>query len=192
MVSLKDIQTIYINHGSTALHVSSYDGEDLKTSFIAYDDGPGIKLDKSKSELNISLKSDISRMLNLKDKPELFVQIPSQYEGRVIIKGSSGQVNIQDTNAETLEVRGKSGNITMDFSEIKNHIDISATSGNVLLKLERKDSNANWHLQTSSGKRSIAFPLDNHTFTNKKTEGQTGDGTYSVQMKTSSGNITVK
>ncbi|WP_051217458.1 DUF4097 family beta strand repeat-containing protein [Paenibacillus assamensis] len=192
MVALKDIHTIYINHGSTALHVSSYEAEDLKASFIASDDGPGIKLHKSKRKLNISLKSDIRRMLNLREKPELFVQIPSQYEGRVIINGSSGQVNIQDTNAELLEVRGKSGNITMDFSEIKNHIDINATSGNVLLKLKTTDSDASWHLQTSSRRRSIAFSLDNHTFTNQKTEGQTGDGTYSVQMKTSSGNITVE
>ncbi|MBD8497287.1 DUF4097 family beta strand repeat-containing protein [Paenibacillus arenosi] len=192
MVSLKDIHTIYINHGSTALHVSSFEAEELNASFIASDDGSGIKLDKSKSELNISLKSDIRRILNLREKPELFVQIPAEYKGRVIINGSSGHVHIQDTNAELLEIKGKSGNITMNFLGIKNHIDISASSGNVLLKLKRKDSDARWLLQTSSGKRSIAFSLDNHTFNNKKTEGLTGNGTYSVQMKTSSGNITVE
>ncbi|MCM3786144.1 DUF4097 domain-containing protein [Neobacillus mesonae] len=191
MISLNDIETIYINHGSTTVYVSSFEEQDLQTSLISNDNGPGIEFDKNKSELKISLKSDIRRLFNVGDMPELYVHIPSGYDGEIILNGSSGQVNIGDVDAANLKVKGKSGNVTMDLVEINNNINVSVTSGNVILNLRTTNTDAEWLLQSSSGKRSVAFTLDDHKLTNQKTTGQTGNGTFLVHIKTSSGRIEV-
>ncbi|MFD1134540.1 DUF4097 family beta strand repeat-containing protein [Paenibacillus urinalis] len=75
---------------------------------------------------------------------------------------------------------------------MRSNIDVEASSGNVTLQVENKDMDAEWQLQSNSGKRSVALPFDQDVFTNRKTSGQTGKGTYSVNIKTSSGNIIVE
>lgn len=47
-------------------------------------------------------------------------------------------------------------------------------------------------LQSGSGRRSVAVPLQDRNESNRKTEGRTGDGEFEVRLKTSSGNISIK
>lgn len=192
MMSLYGIDTIHIDHGSTTVHVSTADVAELEASLLMHDNGPGVLFDKERRNLKIRLKSDVRRVLNIGQMPELFIRVPIGYEGKIIVDGSSGHVNINDLYAEELDIRGKSGNISLDYTEITNEIKVSVKSGNVLLKLENTDSNVHWLLQTGSGRRSVAIPLENRQQTSRKTEVRTGDGSFNIQIKTASGNITVK
>ncbi|MFF3924799.1 DUF4097 domain-containing protein [Paenibacillus lactis] len=192
VISLHQIDTIHIRHGSTTLHVSATQDEELGASLIADDRGSGISFENHKGKLTIDLNRDVARLLNLGNMPELQIRIPEEFNGKVSVAGSSGQVHIKDWNAGELEVRGKSGGIAMSFSEILNPVNVTATSGNVRLTLDRPDAHVNWLLESSSGKRSVTFPLNNHEHTKRETLGQTGNGSTPVRIKTSSGSITVK
>lgn len=192
VIALQNIQTIQIDHGSTTLHILDSESDKLEASLIMHDDGPGIAWDIDQNRLDISLKSDVARMLNIGEMPELYIRIPAEYDGRLIVEGSSGKVRIQDWNAGELEVRGTSGSIKVNIPEIRNSVKISATSGDVHLTLERSFSNAHWLLESGSGRRSVTFSLEEHEHTNRTTTGRTGDGSHQVHLKTSSGNIKVE
>ncbi|XID96202.1 DUF4097 family beta strand repeat-containing protein [Paenibacillaceae bacterium WGS1546] len=138
------------------------------------------------------LKSDIGRMLNIGKMPRLIIRIPSNYEGKVTVDGSSGNVKIKNLNARKLDIKGSSGNVSLDYSEISSDIDVSVKSGNIRLNLEDKNSSIQWLLQSGSGRRSVAIPLENREQSNRKTQGQTGDGSFHVRLQTTSGNITIQ
>jgi len=190
-VSLKGINNIYIDHGSTTVEVESADIESVEASWLN-NNGPGIVIDKEKEHINIRLKSDFRNIVNIGKMPQLSLRIPANYEGKVTMDGSSGNVKIKNMDTQKLDIKGKSGNVSLYYLEINNDIDVSVKSGNVLLTLEDKDSNVNWVLQSGSGKRSVAIPLEDSKQSNRKTQGQTGDGSFTVQLQTTSGNITVK
>ncbi|WP_159883409.1 DUF4097 family beta strand repeat-containing protein [Paenibacillus puerhi] len=109
-----------------------------------------------------------------------------------MIEGSSGSVKIKNLNTNKLDIKGSSGNVSLDYLEINGDINVSIKSGNLLFNLEDKDSNIHWLLQSGSGRRSVAIPLENRQQNNRKTQGQTGDGSFNVQLQTTSGNITIK
>jgi len=190
-VSLKGIDSIYIDHGSTTVEVESADIESVEASWLN-NDGPGIVIDEEKETIHIRLKSDIRQIVNIGKMPQLSIRIPTSYEGKVTIDGSSGNVKINNLNTSKLDIKGKSGNVSLDYLEINHDIYVSVKSGNVVLNLEDKDSNVNWLLQSGSGKQSVAIPLNNREQSNRKTQGQTGDGSFNVQLETTSGNITIK
>ncbi|MEF7439559.1 DUF4097 family beta strand repeat-containing protein [Paenibacillus lautus] len=75
---------------------------------------------------------------------------------------------------------------------MNNDVDVSATSGNVNIQLDEETPDATWMLQSGSGRRSVAVPLQDRNESNRKTEGRTGDGEFEVKLKTSSGNISIK
>ena len=189
--SLNGIETIYINHGSTTVYLHSGETDELQTSFVSNDNGPGVNIDTTKNQLKLSMKSDIRRLFNIGAMPTLHVYIPSAYKGKVVVEGSSGRVHVTDLEVIELDIRGKSGNVSMDFLDIKTNINVSVSSGNVNLSVRNKDTDANWLLQSNSGKRSVAFTLDHHSSTRKKTSGQTGKGSFIVDISTSSGNIRI-
>jgi len=188
-VSLKGINNIYIGHGSTTVEVESADIESVEASWLN-NNGPGIVIDKE--NINIRLKSDFRNIVNIGKMPQLSLRIPANYEGKVTMDGSSGNVKIKNMDTQKLDIKGKSGNVSLDYLEINNDIHVSVKSGNVLMNLEDKDSNVNWVLQSGSGKQSVAIPLNNSKQSNRKTQGQTGDGSFNVQIETTSGNITIK
>ncbi|MDR0268004.1 DUF4097 family beta strand repeat-containing protein [Paenibacillus sp.] len=187
-VSLKEIENIHIDHGSTTLIVESADIESLE----ALSNGPEIVIDKEKDNIKIRLKSDIRNIVNIREMPQLSVRIPNNYESKVTVDGSSGNVKIINLSTQKLDIKGSSGNVSLDYLQINSDINISVKSGSVLLNLEDKDSNINWLLQSGSGRRSVSIPLNNSQRSNRKTQGQTGDGSFNVRLQTTSGNITVK
>lgn len=192
VIALTDIETIHIDHGSTTLHVLETDAEELEASLIMHDDGPGIAWDKRKDRLTISLNRDVTRLLNLGRMPELYVRIPAGYDGKLLVEGTSGQARIRDLHAGELEVKGKSGNIELTYPEINHPVKVTVSSGNVHMSLGSSGSDVNFMLESSSGRRSVAFPLEDHENTKRKTKGRIGDGSYPVHIKTSSGNITIE
>ncbi|MEO4053770.1 DUF4097 family beta strand repeat-containing protein [Solibacillus sp. CAU 1738] len=188
---LKEVKNIYIDHGSTTVEVESADIELVEASWLN-NNGPGIIFDEEKEQINIRLESDFRNIINIGKMPQLSVRIPTNYEGKVTIEGSSGNVKIKNLNTQNLYIKGKSGNVSLDYLEINNDINVSIKSGNVLLALEDKDSNVNWVLQSGSGKQYVAIPLEDSKQSNRRTQGKTGDGSFTVQLQTTSGNITVK
>ncbi|WP_339222219.1 DUF4097 family beta strand repeat-containing protein [Paenibacillus sp. FSL W7-1332] len=59
------------------------------------------------------------------------------------------------------------------------------------IQLDEETPDATWMLQSGSGHRSIAVPLEDRKESNRKTEGRSGDGQHEVKLKTSSGNISI-
>lgn len=190
-VSLKGVENIHVDHGSTTLIVESADIESLEAFWIN-SNGPEIVIDKEKDNIKIRLKSDIRNIVNIGKMPQLSVRIPNSYERKVTIDGSSGNVKIINLSTQKLDIEGSSGNVSLDYLKINSDINISVKSGNVLLNLEDKDSDINWLLQSGGGRRSVSIPLNNSQRSNRKTQGQTGDGLFNVRLQTTSGNITVK
>jgi DUF4097 and DUF4098 domain-containing protein YvlB len=131
-VSLEGIDNLYIDHGSTTIKVESADIESLEASVLVNNNGPGIVIDEGKQKINIRLKSDIRRILNIGKMPQLSIRIPTHYEGKVTINGSSGNVKIKNLNTEKLDIKGSSGSVSLDYSKINSDIHVSAKSGNVL------------------------------------------------------------
>ncbi|MDT8979187.1 DUF4097 family beta strand repeat-containing protein [Paenibacillus sp. chi10] len=187
-VSLKGIENIHIDHGSTTLIVESADIESLE----AISNGSEIVIDKEKDNIKIRLKSDIRNIVNIGKMPQLSVRIPNNYERKVTLDGSSGNVKIINLSTQKLDIQGSSGNVSLDYVKINSDINISVKSGSILLNLEDKDSNINWLLQSGSGRRAMGIPLNNSQQNNRKTQGQTGNGSFNVSLQTTSGNITVK
>ncbi|MCM3342559.1 DUF4097 family beta strand repeat-containing protein [Paenibacillus sp. MER TA 81-3] len=191
-VSLKDIDILQVDHGSVKLNVESADIDSLEASLLLYDNGPGIVMDKSKRKIKIRLKNDVSRLLKIGQMPQLQVRIPSDYMGQVVVDGSSGSVTARELETHSLQITGKSGNISLDFAKFHSDIRVSVTSGNVKVSLNEVNPDVSWILQSGSGRRSITIPLEDHRQNNRKTEGQSGSGSYEVHLKTSSGNISVQ
>ena len=190
-MSIAGIESLNIDHGSTSLIVESADIDSIEASWLNIN-GPGIIVDEEGDQINIRLKSDLSNIINIGKMPQLSVRLPNTYEGKVSIEGSSGNANVKNLQSQKLSIIGKSGKVTLDYPKINHDIHVSVKSGNVVVNLEDKGSNANWLLESGSGKRSVNIPLDDSKQSKRKTEGKTGDGSFKVEIKTTSGNITIK
>lgn len=191
-VTLEDVEVLEIDHGSTTLFVETADVEALEVSLLRSGSSAGAVVDQKDNRVKISLDNDITRMLNIGRMPQLRVKIPADYAGKVEIDGSSGKVTGTGLQNHSLQVKGKSGNISLAFARLNNDVDVSATSGNVNIQLDEETPDATWVLQSGSGRRSIAVPIQDRNESNRKTEGRTGDGEFEVKLKTSSGNISIK
>lgn len=190
--SLEDIHTVHIDHGSTPLTLEVADVDSLEASLLLPRGGEGIIVDESQKSLNIRLNSDISRLINLGKKPRLHVVIPASFERRVVVKGSSGSVTGRELRSHSLHIEGKSGGILLEYAELNQDLNVSVHSGNVRLRLADSEPDASWRLQSSSGRRSVAFPLDGQSEQKRRTEGTTGSGSVHVSIETKSGSITVE
>lgn len=191
-VTLEEVEVLEIDHGSTTLYVETADVEALEVSLLRNTKSAGAIVDQDGSRVKIRLDNDITRMLNIGRMPELSVRIPADYAGKVVIDGSSGHVTGTGLQNHSLQVKGRSGNISLAFTRLNHDVEVSATSGNVKIQLEEETPDATWMLQSGSGHRSIAVPLEDRKESNRKTEGRSGDGQHEVKLKTSSGNISIK
>lgn len=190
--NLEGIDRLHIDHGSTPVHIESAEVETLEAFLSMGSDNSGMVMVQKNKELKIQLKSDLRQIVNIGRKPRLTIRVPMNYEGEVWLSGSSGNVKINDLQAGKLKIDSKSGNVSMDYQEINQDIDVSVHSGNVVLSLKNKDSNVKWQLKSGSGRRSVAIPWDKRRDGHKSTEGLTGNGSYDVYIETRSGNISIK
>ncbi|MGG4554104.1 DUF4097 family beta strand repeat-containing protein [Paenibacillus humicus] len=191
-MKLEGIDRLYIDHGSTPVHIESAEVDALE-AFISMDRGnSGIVMAQKKKELKIQLKSDLTRIIKIGRKPWLTIRVPMNFEGEVLLSGSSGNVKINDLQASKLNIDSKSGNVSMDYQQINQDIHVSVYSGHVILNLKDKDSNVKWRLKSGSGRRSVSIPWDERQDKQKSTEGLTGNGSFDVYIETRSGNISIK
>ncbi|WP_019636364.1 DUF4097 family beta strand repeat-containing protein [Paenibacillus fonticola] len=189
---LEGIERLHIDHGSTPVHIESAEVDALEAFISMGSYNSDIVMVQKNKELKIQLKSDLTRIINIGRKPWLTIRVPMNYEGEVLLSGSSGNVKINDLQADKLNIDSKSGNVSMDYQQINQDIHVSVYSGNVILKLKDKDSNVKWLLKSGSGRRSVAIPWDERQDKQKSTEGLTGNGSFDVYIKTRSGNISIR
>ncbi|MFD2114598.1 DUF4097 family beta strand repeat-containing protein [Paenibacillus yanchengensis] len=187
-VSLKAVQSIEVDQASTTVEVETANIDQLE---VAMFNGAGIVMEEERGRVRIRTKSNIVNLFRMKSKPKLLIRIPTSYKEQLVIKGSSGHTKVNNVQLQQLEVLTRSGHVSLEYDNIDSNILVIARSGNIRLFLKEKEPNVQWLLESNSGKRSIQIPLENPNQTNKKTEGQTGNGAFRVHFQTTSGNINV-
>lgn len=187
--SLENVEEIVINFASTDVTFLPSEKSELETYLTAYDNGPGVTLDKSSKRLSIDLGNDIRRLINFKKKPTLEVRIPYQFKGKIILDGSSGNVSGQDLVQNNIDIRSSSGDIKLHFKELNDDVELSTTSGNASVTFDEKQPNLNLEIVTNSGRQSINLSLSDKTQTKKGLKGSSGNGENKMKIETKSGNV---
>lgn len=189
-VNLEEIEKIIIKNGSQKLNLISTNSNELKVSSGKKD----VEISTNGSEITLKPKQQLVQIgPRFNQHSELIVEIPSNYNGQVIVDGSSGDVTAEELELVDLRVNSKSGSIKLDFTKIDSNIEVDTVSGNVEVILNNNQSNINLKAQTASGNQVIAIALDEIiNQTNKNFEGISGDGSLSANILTVSGNITIK
>jgi len=189
--AITDIETVQIDHGSTPLLLEVAEVETLQATLLLPRGKGGINMDEARGTLRIHLQNNIANMFNLGKMPQLHVIIPSHFTGKVVVKGSSGNVIGDNLRSHHLDIQGKSGNVTLRYAELNHDLTVSLHSGSVRMQLDESEPSATWLLQTKSGRRSIDFLLDEQQQKKGVTAGTTGTGSVNVNLETKSGNITI-
>jgi hypothetical protein len=186
---LKHIDTIYIDHGSTNVHIKSVDQSKLEASHPK----PIIDMKQNKKEISINIKKSkfhIGPKMNFNKK--LHVDIPKEYKGNIIINGASGNITAEGLETEHIEAVTKSGDIYLEFGHFHSDVHAKTASGNVELLLNEKKPDMKVTTKTASGRQMVAIPLSISRQDEKEMEGTSGNGKYKVKIETSSGNISVQ
>ncbi|WP_057768388.1 DUF4097 family beta strand repeat-containing protein [Cytobacillus praedii] len=189
--SLKDIDTILIDFGSTNVNIVSAEIEQLELSMLLHDDGPSIAIDKEKHKVIIQQKKELIRLFKIGKKPQLEVRIPIEFTGKIILDGSSGDVFGENLQTHNIRVDGSSGKVELGFSQFKSNINVKTTSGNINIYLNEDEPDARIHLKSSSGRHAVGLALENFQQSRKETRGTTGNANYEIKLETSSGNISI-
>lgn len=187
--NVEGIETIYIDHGSDHLLLKSVDQPYLEASFANKE----IDLEQTENDISIRMEQNvfyIGPKINLNKK--LQVILPIDFFGRVIIRGTSGNITAENLNTSEIEINEKSGNVTLDFLDYQSDVTIKTTSGDVNLILNTEQPDLKLNTKTASGKQTITLPIEIIKQNNKVFEGTSGNGTYSIELKTASGNIMIQ
>ncbi|WP_340084715.1 DUF4097 family beta strand repeat-containing protein [Siminovitchia sp. FSL H7-0308] len=185
---LNKIEAIYIDHGSTNVHIKSANQSQLEASH------PKLIIDKKqgKKELSIKIKKSTFH-IGPKFNKNLHVNIPKDYKGKIIINGGSGNITSEGLETEHIEAATKSGNISLEFTDFHSDVYAKAASGNIKLLLhEKEEPDIQLTTKTASGRQIISVPLSVNSEDKKRIEGTAGAGLYQVDIETASGNITVQ
>ncbi|MFS0562890.1 DUF4097 family beta strand repeat-containing protein [Terribacillus sp. 179-K 1B1 HS] len=187
---VEGVERIDVDFGSTHTTVVQTDVEEMEMILHLDDNGPGLQVDAVQKSISVSLGSDIRRLFS-RDKPRLEIRLPASYEGRLVMKGSSGDLEVDELHTKGLEIDSSSGNLTLTALTVQGDVSIKTTSGAVKLGLQT-EPNAMFQLSSNSGRRSIAYPLKERNETRKETAGKSGSGDHHVIIDTASGNISIK
>ncbi|GIP31787.1 DUF4097 family beta strand repeat-containing protein [Paenibacillus sp. J2TS4] len=192
-IPLNDAMVVNIHSGSIAIELESAEIDDIE---IRYDKQwglaakSGVSIDQDGDEINIRIESPLA---GIGRKPRLLVRIPAEYEGEIYVNSSSGRVTANQFENKHIAVNTKSGHVSLDFAPFHSHVHVSTTSGNIQLKLNTSEPDINFHAKTGSGKYFLSIPIQNDSTQNHSPiEGKLGEGTYEIDVNTTSGNITVK
>ncbi|MBW8349607.1 DUF4097 domain-containing protein [Bacillus sp. IITD106] len=190
LVDLDGIDTIYINNGSTNVHLTSTEDTKLETYYGNRD----VEVNKNNNEIVLKVKQKwfhIGPKVNLNEKFQ--VSIPEDFSGKIFVNGSSGHITSEGLQTNNLEVKSKSGNVMINFANFHSDVEVNSLSGNVEMLLNTDKPDIDLKVKTASGNQVISVPLG---VTSKQDEngmeGTAGKGTYKVHVKTASGNIAIK
>lgn len=189
--STEGIEEIYINFASTNVTFLPGETKELETYLTVYDNDTGVVIDKSNQQLTVNLDSNIARLFNLNNMPELEIRIPEQYKGSVSLDGSSGNVSGQELGKNNINVTSSSGDIDLQFIHLKSNVESSSSSGNASIAFHEQEPDLDLKISTNSGSQSVDLPLNVNDRTDKGLEGVSGNGSNKVNVDTTSGNITL-
>lgn len=189
IASTENVDTVYVDYRSTNVTIKSTNETDITTRLLLYDNGPGVDMMQQDGRITFRVKSHIVRLFKIGRQPQLEIDIPTSYEGELILDGSSGNIVGENLQTGDLQVSGSSGDVQLDIVKLQNNIAVTLTSGNINMSLHDQKPNTSIHLNSNSGRRSINFLLDNHEVNKKTTKGILGNGEHDIILETSSGNI---
>ena len=186
-----DIKTIFIDHGSANLLLQSANQLNIEASYNKRE----ITLDKSHEQITLGVEKKMFTIgPKLNKNAEFKVTIPNDFKGKVVINGSSGNISSDQLSTSNLEIETKSGNISIVFADFGSDIHV-VTSGNVELGLNEEQPDVQLKSKTRSGSNIIALPILislNELQDEKEIEVISGNGKFDINIKTGSGDITVR
>jgi len=184
-----DIETIYINHGSTNLHLKSAEQENVEASYGKRK----IIMDEGNEQITFGVKKKwINIGFNFKMNAKFEVTIPNDFKGEVIVNGGSGNVTSKQLSTRNLDIETVSGNISIVFADYHSDVYVATTSGDIGLILNQEKPDVKLKSKTVSGSNIITIPISlNKSQGGKKVEGISGEGSFEIGIKTISGDITI-
>lgn len=183
-----DIKTIIIEHGSTNLLLKSVDQPELEASYNKKD----LTMDKNGGELTLGVESSWFRIgPKLNFNGGLEVTIPTNFKGKVVIKGSSGNVASEQLATSDVEIETKSGDVSIAFEDFHSDVHVATTSGDIELMLNEEQPNVQLTSKTKSGDHIIAIPIP-ISQDGKEIDAISGDGKFKIELTTASGDIAVR
>lgn len=129
---------------------------------------------------------------------------------KIDIRMTSGDIEVSNVDSESMDIRmtsgnmdlhnfnGKitghstSGNVVIAYDDRMDDLSFSCTSGNIEVYYNGIDVNASFELKTTSGNVETEVGMsENVAIKNNKIYGTSGDGTYTVELSLTSGNIKI-
>lgn len=104
---------------------------------------------------------------------------------------TSGNLNLKKFTGE-INGHSSSGSSTIGLAKLSGDIKFTANSGNIDLIIDEEDVDARFDLSTSSGNIKINYDFISYDKDKNKVKFDIGEGTYQIDLHTSSGNITVR
>lgn len=189
IANLEDVNTIYIEQGSHDIIIESEDQPDVEANY-----GRGVTLEQSGEKITIGVKKSLlpfGPKVNLGD--EFKVIIPTDFNGDVVMEGNSGDISSELLANYNLEFTTKSGDVSLVFTEFQSNVKVVSKSGNVDIVIQEDNPNMKLKTKTASGNNTIAFPVSLDEADNgKEIDAVSGEGTFTLDIETKSGDISVK
>lgn len=114
-------------------------------------------------------------------------------QSNISIKSTSGNVEIEELVSQNGQINTKSGKVTMIIEEMINTLDIVTTSGDIMTTFRKDPESLKIDFNGNSGKPDIK--LKNIMYEDKDKNsaiGIIGDGINTLNVKTNSGDFTVR
>ncbi|MEI3612700.1 DUF4097 family beta strand repeat-containing protein [Pseudogracilibacillus sp. SO30301A] len=189
-IDLNKVDTIYIHNGSVNVHLTITEDTNLEVYHGNY------KLDVKQdiSEIILNVKKSwyqFGPRVNLNKKFK--IAIPKDFSGKVILEGGSSNITSDKLQATDLDIKTRSGDVTIEYDNFQSNLEVNTVSGNVDISLNNDSPNINLKVNTVSGNQMVAIPLDKiNVQKEKRIEGTARDEIDNVHVETTSGNISIK
>lgn len=215
-VDIAGIETIVVTTSSTDVTVEQGSSDQLEVVLDTNDRGPELAVTKNGDQLEVAAKGPMFRFglihigrLFGNHQPTLTVKVPEGYERNLKIDGTSGDVALMGLVLEHLEVKSSSGNVdakdmiahevegmtssgnmAITFAEFRTNMHVTSSSGDIRIRLNEENPDVSLEAETASGSTYVDFPMQGSSG-GKHTSGTIGNGDYEINLRTSSGNISL-
>ena len=210
--NIDGIDNITIASSFIDIEIIGQDRDDLKVNYhgkMEADGLPDLELEKSSDTIIIKFENPDNQPISVRNSNvTLQVFVPETYDGNYNIASSSGHILARDLIGNKFNIASSSGRITLDnlLGEIKTSsssgnidisskmnegdIDISTSSGNVLLTLGL-ESNYTINATTSSGRFRPSSNIDVISNRQGNFEANIGNGHNTINISNSSGDLLI-
>lgn len=206
-----NVKSISVDYGSSDVVVEGGASNQLEVVFDTFERGPKLSMNRRGDHVDISTERGGLQIGFIKlggyssAPPKITVKVPANYRQDLSLEGSSGNIDLRNLDlnqvqfsASASDVNGvgitasringssTSGNISIGFKKFATEMNLSSSSGNINLNLNEKSPNLTLEVATKSGSKNIDFPIRGN-----EESGTIGQGTHTVLLKTTSGDIAV-